>query len=314
MFTVGSLFAGIGGIDLGLERVGAFKTVWFCERDLFCQQVLARHWPNVPVIDDVHDVNESTPAVDVITAGFPCQPVSHAGRRKAQNDERWLWPEVGRCIRILRPRGILLENVTGLLTAGFDDVIGDLAACGYDAEWDCIPAAAVGAPHRRDRIFILAHPAQLQRNGGNDNAAKCSQPGPVCESGNRGWPSPMADAYDERCRGRAGREQGGREQFTNGSAPMADASGQGPQGTGNGWTIANRAGQDRIWPAEPGVGRVANGVSRRVDRLRALGNAVVPKVAEYVGWQLLEMMGGTNDERRTDSSPQIPSERLVDAT
>ena len=140
-YTVGSLFAGIGGIDLGLERTGYFRTAWVCERDPYCQRVLAKHWPDVPVYDDVADIGDDTPAVDVIAAGFPCQPVSHAGQRKAQDDERWLWPHVERCIGVLRPRVVLLENVAGLFTAGFDDVIGGLAACGYAAEWDCIPAA-----------------------------------------------------------------------------------------------------------------------------------------------------------------------------
>ena len=313
MLTVGSLFAGIGGIDLGLERTGRFRTLWFCERDGYCQRVLAKHWPHVPILNDVADVDESAPRVDVLAGGFPCQPVSHAGRRKAQDDERWLWPHVKRCIRVLRPRGVLLENVPGLLTAGFDDVIGGLAACGYDAEWDCIPAAALGAPHLRDRVFIIAAPAmadaaQLQRDGGDDNASKRSQPGALSESGNGGWPSPMAHADEFRCHGGAGRESWRREQSENRSAPMANpvSVGQPRQGepvhTGDpaqgekGETAQPLDGGIKgIWPAEPNVGRVANGVPNRVDRLRALGNAVVPQVAEYVGWQFLNMMGETDE-------------------
>ncbi|MGB1627698.1 MAG: DNA cytosine methyltransferase, partial [Miltoncostaeaceae bacterium] len=146
-----SLFTGIGGVELGLERTGMFKPMAFVERDPFCQKVLARHWPEVTIFDDVEKMPAACPdPPDVITAGFPCQPVSHAGRRLAQKDERWMWPHVERCVRVLRPQGVLLENVPGLLTAGFNDVIGGLATCGYDAEWDCIPAAAVGAPHLRE--------------------------------------------------------------------------------------------------------------------------------------------------------------------
>jgi DNA (cytosine-5)-methyltransferase 1 len=312
MLTVGSLFAGIGGIDLGLERTGHFKTHWFCERDPYCQRVLAKHWPDVPVYEDVANIGADTPAVDVIAAGFPCQPVSLAGRRKAQDDDRWLWPHVERCISVLRPRGVLLENVPGLITAGFDDVLSGLAACGYDAEWDCIPAAAVGAPHLRDRVFIIAAPMadapQLRRHGVDDNPRDCSQSQPEAESRDGGWPSPMADANGAPWppEGSAGeavfgsrqvkrlRRRSGLLQNCEWPSPMADAGGEGSQRPGNGWAAANGACQNDIWATEPNVGRVANGVPKRVDRLRALGNAVVPQVAEYVGWQLVNMMGGTD--------------------
>lgn len=300
-YTVGSLFAGIGGIDLGLERTGYFRTAWVCERDPYCQRVLAKHWPDVPVYDDVADIGEDTPAVDVIAAGFPCQPVSHAGRRKAQDDERWLWPHVERCIGVLRPRGVLLENVAGLFTAGFDDVIGGLAACGYAAEWDCIPAAAVGAPHRRDRVFVVA---------ARQDVANVSP--------NKPWDCPMEDTSGARSQGAVGRfmagtggrglypdaarSSGARTQQTMANAPGAGHKGPGEHrkrcnqkahGRGKaGLPVASSFGQK--WEAEPGVGRVADGIPYRVDRLRALGNAVVPQVAEYVGHQLARIMGGEN--------------------
>lgn len=159
--TVGSLFAGIGGLDLGLERAG-MKCRWQVEKDEYCIRVLAKHWPGVKRYGDITQVNgaELEP-VDLICGGFPCQPVSVAGRRKRQLDERWLWPEFARIVRILRPRWILIKNVPGLLAgdwdelanpaddplwkSGMSDVLGELAASGYDAEWDCIPAAALGA-------------------------------------------------------------------------------------------------------------------------------------------------------------------------
>lgn len=149
-----SLCAGIGGLDLGLERAG-WRCVGQVEIDHFCRAVLAHHWPDVPRWDDLRTFPPVAGA-DLICAGFPCQPVSHAGRRRAQADDRWLWPEVARILRVVRPRFVLLENVVGLLTAGFGDVLGDLAALGFDAEWGVLSAADVGAPHLRERIFIVA--------------------------------------------------------------------------------------------------------------------------------------------------------------
>jgi DNA (cytosine-5)-methyltransferase 1 len=156
--TFGSLFAGIGGMDLGLERAG-MECKWQVEIDDYCRRVLTKHWPNVPKYGDIRELtgNELEP-VDLIAGGFPCQPVSLSGERLIQKDTRWLWPEFSRILRAVRPRFALLENVTGLLVGGgMSDVLGDLAEGGYDAEWDCIPACSLGAPHRRDRVFIVAY-------------------------------------------------------------------------------------------------------------------------------------------------------------
>lgn len=154
--TVGSLFSGVGMFDLGLERAG-MATLWQVERDEWCRGVLAAHFPNAERFADVRDVGAHDLApVDLICGGFPCQPISNAGKRRAQQDERWLWPEFARIVRELRPRYVFVENVAALLDRGLGIVRGDLAALGFDAEWDCIPASAVGAPHRRDRIWILA--------------------------------------------------------------------------------------------------------------------------------------------------------------
>ncbi len=197
---VGSLFSGIGGLDLGLERAG-MEIVWQVEIDEWCRRVLARHFPAAVRYGDVRGCHGAAmaeppsqrtgrlpvrrrkprsttgdaersgggpllPTVDLICGGFPCQPVSHAGRRLGAEDERWLWPEFLRIIREVRPRWALVENVPGLLSidAGrlFGGVLRDLAESGYDAEWDCVPAAALGAPHIRDRVFVVAHAAELQ--------------------------------------------------------------------------------------------------------------------------------------------------------
>lgn len=226
--TFGSLFAGIGGMDLGLERAG-MECKWQVEINPFCQKVLTKHWPKVPKYGDITKLDGSElERVDIIAGGFPCQDVSHAGQRAGLEGVRSrLWAEFARAIRQLQPRYVLVENVTGLLVRGFGDVVGDLAASGYDAEWDCIPAAAVGAPHVRARVFVVAH-----RRGVRSEAQHAVQ---------AGWAQPQLCAW---------------------------------------------------WDAEPGVDRVAHGVPRRlVGRLhaanRALGNAVVPQVAQLVGERIM---------------------------
>lgn len=164
MYRVLSLFAGIGGFDLGLERTGGFKTVAFCEIDPFCQRVLAKHWPGVPCYDDVRQLTaerlrEDNIAVDVICGGFPCQEISSAGTRLGLSGERsGLWSEYARIAGELRPKYIVIENVAALSFRGLATILGRLAALGYDAEWHCIPAASVGAPIPRDRLWIVAFP------------------------------------------------------------------------------------------------------------------------------------------------------------
>lgn len=228
--TVGSLFSGIGGLDLGLERAG-MTIRWQVETDPYASAVLAKHWPDVPRYGDISGLGgEELEPVDLICGGFPCQDVSNAGKRAGIEGQRsGLWSEYARIVRALRPCYVLVENVSALLGRGFGRVVGDLAACGYDAEWDCIPAAAVGAPHIRDRVFIVAHPAGAG----------------------------LEVRFD----------QGGLRQF----AATVGA---------------------RQWAIEPNVGRVAHGVPSRVDRLRGLGNAVVPQVAEYVGRRIMAASGG----------------------
>lgn len=157
-----SLFSGIGGMDLGLERAG-MECVVQVESDEYARGVLARHWPHVPRYDDVVGFPPVVEPVDLICGGPPCQPLSWAGRRKAEADERWMWDEYIRIVREVRPRWVLVENVLGLLSAGhvrgsaFGTVLGDLAAAGYDAEWQSIPAAAVGARHIRNRVWLVAY-------------------------------------------------------------------------------------------------------------------------------------------------------------
>lgn len=152
------IFAGIGGFSLGLEKAGGFETVMFCETNKFCQRVLARHWPEVPCHDDVSTLQLTEGFADVITGGFPCQDVSKAGKRAGITGKRsGLYRELMRTLRMVRPGHAIVENVAELLNFGMGVVLGDLAASGFDAEWDCVPAAICGAPHRRDRVIIVAH-------------------------------------------------------------------------------------------------------------------------------------------------------------
>jgi DNA (cytosine-5)-methyltransferase 1 len=270
--TIGSLFSGIGGLELGLERAGLGPVVWQVEREPYCQAVLAKHWPDAARYDDVCTVgaHNLTP-VDVICGGFPCQDISQAGKRVGIGGERsGLWSEYARILRELRPRYAVVENVSDLLVRGFDVVLGDLAEIGYDAEWDCLPASAVGAPHRRDRVFLLAYPVGAPgrpetriADGGDWSAALR-----VGTAESRGRRRDVANAPGKRLEG----------------WPTIRHEVDAPRGR----LLPARHGESRgaeQWATEPDVGRLVDGVPARLVRptLAALGNAVVPQVAEVVG-------------------------------
>lgn len=164
MLRVLDLFAGIGGFSLGLERTGGFETVAFCEIEPYAQKVLAKHWPGIPIYDDVRELTAERLAgdgigVDVITGGFPCQDISAAGKKVGLSGERsGLWGEIFRLICEIRPSYAIVENVSALLNRGAAEVCGDLAEVGYCFEWHCLSAGALGAPHMRDRFWLVAYP------------------------------------------------------------------------------------------------------------------------------------------------------------
>lgn len=248
------LFSGIGGFSLGLERAGML-TVGFVEIDPYCRAVLQKHWPDVPIHDDIRTREFQRGEADVICGGFPCQDISFAGDGAGLAGERsGLWREMFRAIRMVRPRIAIIENVAALLSRGLSTVLGDLASIGYDAEWHCIPASAVGAPHRRDRIWIIATDARsIEHKSG-------------CTPFSGALAAQLLGAYSDadRIAPRIARDFGGEE--GEGSEHGDDPSGL-----------------RRQWLAEPALDRVAYGVPYRVDRLRALGNAVVPQVVEIIG-------------------------------
>ena len=271
----GSLFSGIGGMDLGLERAG-MECVWQVEIDDYCQRVLAKHWPDVERFADVREVGKHNLApVDLIAGGFPCQPHSVAGKRAGAADDRNLWPEYLRIVRELEPRYVLGENVPGLRTTMLDTVLSDLENAGYTVWTFNIPACALDAPHRRERLFIVARRERMGRKEGASEGVQSQEqkqegqePQHICEGISE--TKDVAYCSGKRIQGqRASRKQiaeihGGSE------IPMRD----GCHGT--------------FWTVEPDVGRVAHGVPNRVDRLRGLGNAVVPQVAEYVGRMIMQ--------------------------
>jgi DNA (cytosine-5)-methyltransferase 1 len=264
--TFGSLFAGIGGFDLGLERAGMICK-WQVEIDDFARRVLAKHWPHVPRHDDVRTfpTADGDWDVDVICGGFPCQDISTAGRKQGLSGERsGLWYEYARVIGELRPRYVIVENVAALLARGMDDVLGTLASLGYDAEWHVIPASAVGAPHRRERVWIVAYPNCELRH-----EMPIRQPVACGESCTAGYVSHQARGPHVAHADHQGEP----------NVPVDAVSGRG---------VPQSAAGHQWWVTEPDVGRVAHGVPSRVDRLRGLGNAVVPQVVEVIGRAILE--------------------------
>jgi DNA (cytosine-5)-methyltransferase 1 len=301
--TVGSLFAGIGGFDLGLERAG-FDIRFQVEIDEFCRRVLAKHWPDVQRFGDVRECGaHNLPAVDVLCGGFPCQPHSLAGRRKGAQDERDLWPEFRRLIRELRPRWVLAENVPGLLSndAGrfFGGILRDLAESGYDAEWDCLPASAFGAPHRRDRVWLVAYPCgdELRDEPGRRSWARGARTALARDNGAARY---VADTDESRLERRHGSilPQRAGERIARAGGVLADASGaRQPQSSRSGAQVFGRealesagllGGARDWWLTEPDVGRVAHGVPAQVDRLGGLGNAIVPQISEWIGRRIIE--------------------------
>ena len=374
MIPLLDLFSGIGGISLGLERTGAFETVAFCEKDAYCRAVLAKRWPGKPCYDDIRKLTADRLARDglfprALAGGFPCQDLSLAGKGAGlAGADSGLWSEYHRLIREIRPDLVLVENVAALLGRGLGVVLGDLAALGYDAEWHCVPAAYVGAPHRRDRIWIVAYPdghelrqheqraarrrldvqdgghalarddgaegvvadsagerravveqggelagrPALERSGANSDADLCAHSRAEPGSGAAGRGAREA-VHVAPLRSALAHADGGRrevERFAE-HTEFEGASGSEPDGRCEGrrgyWTADPNAGRERLqgvdeswaaaraayrsrygsdpgwWGVEPDVGRVADGIPARVDRLRALGNSVVPQVVEMIG-------------------------------
>lgn len=287
-FKVLDLFSGIGGFSLGLERSGGFEAVAFCEIDPFPRRVLAKHWPEVPIYNDVCQLTADILrrdgiAVDVITGGFPCQDLSVAGKQRGMGEgtRSGLWSEIIRLVGELRPSYVIVENVAALLSGPserrggwFGRVLGDLAECGYDAEWENIPASALGAPHRRERVWLVAFPnCRNGKPGAGDrpriwNKIGCKGPD-IDFGGSSDELQIMANAHKIK-------QEWGTQKTIYGIGSIQGKFTRGCKDIFNGW------------PVEPDVGRVANGVSNRAHRLAALGNAVVPQIPELIGRAIMK--------------------------
>jgi len=301
---IGSLFSGIGGLELGLERaIPGAEVVWQVERDEYARKVLAKHWPEARRFEDVREVGRSNLAsVDLVCGGFPCQDISNAGARAGIDGERsGLWKEFSRILGEMVPRFVVLENVSAITYPGrgLGRVLGQLAALGYDGGWDCIPASAVGAPHQRDRWFFVgwhrATPGAISdadghqlRHGWKRNRQQYEITRPP-ELADDGLSKSMAHSDGKR-------ELQSSRPIGQERRRIAD---------GNWWATLSEVGRGldgvpagvhgAIAPWEVGIPRTCGKIPNRSARLRCLGNAVVPQVAEVIGRVVLELEGRSYD-------------------
>ncbi len=300
---IGSLFSGIGGLDVGLEAaIPDAHTVWQIEQSAFCRRILGRHWPHADRrVTDVRMAHRSyaVPGVGPVTAGrlapidllaggFPCQGVSLAGKGLGLADDRsGLWYQQLRLVRELEPTWVVIENVAALRARGLDAVLWGLAEAGYDAEWSTFGAVDVGAPHRRKRIAIIAYAQRQQLRVEPGGSIGEGGPGSslVAEHGEQGAVAHAGRRRREALRPAVADAERPRLEVGQGDEVSEDARRQAQTDLRPAAIRACRAGASN-WAAEPDVGRVADGVPRRMDRLRALGNAVVPQWAYQIGLRI----------------------------
>ena len=319
------LFSGIGGFSLGLESAGLVETVAFCDFDAYCQKVLKKNFPGVPIYGDVKELNydklkaDGIDQIDIITGGYPCQPFSVAGRKKGEDDPRHVWPEMFRLIKELRPTWVIGENVGGHIKLGLDTVLENLESEGYSARTFSISAISIGANHKRERVWIIANLADTERLGRTEGTHKseelerkkssskpdnCGEGCTECKSCQtvansdemqrqylRGQESEQTQKTFERISERSGTQNGvANSEGSNRNEheinrEYGKASSQ--EIFGNGSSIS---GVSAWWSVEPDVGRVAHGVPNRVDRLKCLGNSVVPQIPYVIGLSLKKII------------------------
>jgi len=310
------LCSGIGGFALGFEWAGLSKPVLFCDVEPWCRDVLSKHWPDVPVASDVkelaNDPNRNVPDCDILTAGYPCQPFSLAGERRGIEDDRHIWPYIFSIIQKKRPSWCVFENVYGHVSMGLDEVLSDLEREAYAVRPFIVPACATDAPHRRDRVWIIARNVgntnSQQRRAAKENtrldldrsvldrSKRREEADQIKRSGSnvadaKGLHSDVSGEYSQQSK-----RQEPQLRDSSGSDDVAHSNSARLQGRQNSkGTSQNRSQRNeqpsrrskrtvgQNWKSEPAVGRVANGIPRRVDRLRGLGNAIVPQIAQRIG-------------------------------
>jgi len=277
------LFSGIGGFSLGLESAGLVETVAFCDFDKYCQQLLKKNFPGVPIYEDVKELNydklkaDGIDTIDIITGGYPCQPFSVAGRKKGEEDPRHVWPEMFRLVQELRPTWVIGENVGGHIKLGLDTVLENLESEGYSTRTFSISASSIGANHKRERVWIIANLADSQRKrleGLNEKSSPLSRK----DQGSQSW--------DESSRNNdVANSEGSNRNEHEIDREHGKASSQ--EIFGNGSSVS---GVSTWWSVEPDVGRVAHGVPNRVDRLKCLGNSVVPQIPYVIGLSIKKIL------------------------
>ena len=363
------LFSGIGGFSLALESTGHFQTIGFVENDEYCQAVLQHHFPEVPILGDIKNVTKETVPTrpDVICGGFPCQPFSVAGDQRAKDDPRHLWPEMLRIIKEQKPTWVVGENVSGLVKLGLDEILDEMEDQGYSTRTFNIPAFSVGAPHQRQRLWIIGHLGDPEHNGSPtperqrgllkqpeepkkqisiwESEGASSASGDVANPDNEGvrsriggddfdyeeesgeggvdgegsagddeWydTSPtqdegmdVPDTDDTRDRTQEhrvdkdgkkniqGRQEHTQSKSSRHGADIPDPNGKGLQGQRKKYKLPKSKRKREIggsswWDVEPNVGRVAYGVPNRVFKLRALGNSIIPQIAQKIGYAIIE--------------------------
>ncbi len=290
------LCSGIGGFALGFEWAGLSRPVLFCDIEPWSRKVLRKHWPDVPIAEDVKElandpdglIPDTDPRRTILTAGYPCQPFSLAGERRGTEDDRHIWPYIFSIIQAKRPSWCVFENVYGHVTLGLDQVLSDLEGQGYATRPFIVPACATDAPHRRDRVWIIGrNVADARRKHGSERntttmdknkAKRSSRSVHVEPSSARQSKANVADTSGQRLQGSKRlreneKEVGERRESANGSASQRSNDARG---------------QANLWLPEPRICRVAHGVRNRVDRLKGLGNAIVPQIAQRIGETILK--------------------------
>jgi len=294
------LFSGIGGFALAAQAAG-YSTIGFSEIEPYACKILKRHWPDVPNFGDIRNIRGVR--ADLITGGFPCQPFSLAGKQRGAADDRHLWPEMCRVIAEARPAWVLGENVPGIIGMELDNILSDLEAIGYAAWPLVVPACAVDARHRRDRLWLVAYSDQggIRRSGTSGNSGHAAQRGEdVADAEHDGR---RTDQPGRQAQGRTAARRNGQDVAKpNGARSAAGLPAPGHREEGHAAIADDDSGGCCRWPdeaawfAESGMGRVAHGIPNRAHRLKGLGNAIVPQVAET----LLRMMARMENAKHID--------------